>query len=285
MSYGYSNPFAPQPQKKPLFGADLPSLAQGGATSASQPRNPGLMQAIGNFANSPGGAALIQGAGGFLAGMGQNRQLEADRQLRASDSMQRGYEFEVGRSKEALAADPLGATNQYAAKQAFLNQLLPTLRNAQVTPPSDIAAQMPQMTGGLRLPEGGIDPEALKAYSPGATAEAIARREQDLMRLDPNRRSASPMLNELGLNVNGVGNSLNEFQNAEQQRQLQQREAIRRALDNDIQGQKKKGGIWGKLGKIALGAGAGLVAPLTGGASLASLPAILGASTGAASQF
>lgn len=39
--------------------------------------------------------------------------------------------------------------------------------------------------------------------------------------------------------------------------------------------------FWSKLAKIGMGVGAGLAAPLTGGASLTSLPAILGGASGA----
>lgn len=40
-------------------------------------------------------------------------------------------------------------------------------------------------------------------------------------------------------------------------------------------------GFWSTLGKIGLGIGAGVAAPLTGGASLTALPTILGGATGA----
>lgn len=40
-------------------------------------------------------------------------------------------------------------------------------------------------------------------------------------------------------------------------------------------------GFWSNLGRVALGVGAGIAAPLTGGASLTALPTILGGATGA----
>lgn len=88
-------------------------------------------------------------------------------------------------SRDVAAASPLGEFENFAGRQAFLRAIAPQLRNFSVTPTDPgVAAAMPKLSGGIRLPEGGLPAEAFAHLSPEATAAAIGRRQKQLSSID-----------------------------------------------------------------------------------------------------
>jgi hypothetical protein len=79
----------------------------------------------------------------------------------------------------ALQASQAAPERQnWRQSQALMAAILPELRNAEVQAPASLQRYVPQMSGGFRLPEGGLPPEALQFFSPQARLGA----EQDFDR-------------------------------------------------------------------------------------------------------
>lgn len=88
-------------------------------------------------------------------------------------------------SRDVAAASPLGEFENFAGRQAFLRAISPGLRNFSVTPGDPaVAAAMPKLGGGIRLPEGGLPASAMAHLSPEATAAALSRRQKQLSSID-----------------------------------------------------------------------------------------------------
>jgi len=223
---------------------------------------------LGKFFNSPAGQAAINAAGSGLTAWGASKQA-------GSQMAQSKAALDAQRAQAALAARPLGASQQYAQRQALMAALLPGLRNSNITPGDPaVAAAMGQQTGGFRLPEGGLPPELLKLYSPQATASAIGQHDVDVMNLDPN--AAATDYASLGL----AGNT------AEQMAYKQR--ALRRAIQGDIQaesGQPKDdgGSDWWKYALMGASFAVPVVGPALGMSALAANAA--GAGLGAATSL
>lgn len=131
--------------------------------------------------------------GGYLSQRNQNQQNTQQQQASASQSaannqsetQRLAMQLEQAR---ILAQNQMGVQGQLAAptrqdwrqKQAVLADILPQLRNAQVTPPGDLARYMPQMSGGLKLPEGGLSASALNFFSPQARLGAESDLDKQL---------------------------------------------------------------------------------------------------------
>lgn len=118
------------------------------------------------------GAALISGlfnlGGGIFGGIGQGKSQEKDRQLQRELA---NKQMQLQRDTQGLAASQLNPLAQQAARQkmAMMAAIAPQLRNVQVS--SAVPGMnrfIPQIQGGLRLPEGGFSPETLNFFSPQA---------------------------------------------------------------------------------------------------------------------
>lgn len=242
-----------------------------------------------------GQAAMTLG-GGLLTGMaasGDNAAARAQnaQQFAANARMDLAESDRSDARSRAVSAaqlSPLGENEEFASRQALARALLPTLRNAKMTPGDPaVAAAMGTSTGGFRLPEGGLPPEAMAHFSEQATANAIARRAGMVANVDPN----APGVDFAGM---GFGNDVataaqgsadayqNERLTAQQQERTRTQELLEAALNKDYTAQaaqkKNSGGFWRTLGKVASFAAPIVAAPFTGGTSLA----LIGAGAGAA---
>ncbi len=230
---------------------------------ASRPLFPGqpvkpktTLDKVGDFIDSPTGKLAIGGIGAFL----DARDHKSDRDAQVADSaadrasreriaqgqLQQDYfnsqaQDDRARAAGVLDANPLGAEQQYAAREAFLRNAAGMLGNISFKPSDPaIASAMPGISGGFS-----ITPEMIAAmqaaHSPDKVATAIAQRQMDTARLDPYRGDAG-VLGSLGLgDTSALQNRVSGFQNQELSRQdqlrQQQREALMRALDNNPTGQ------------------------------------------------
>ena len=243
------------------------------------------------------GEAALNIGGGLLEGIAQGKQADKNR---AQDANQFATTAQLAlardnsddaRARAVAAADlaPLGANENFVARQAFLREVLPQLRNFSVTPGDPaVAAAMGQTSGGFRLPEGGLSPETLAAVSEAATANAIGHRAQHIANVDPN--SPNVDIAAMGISPEAAQpaqNATDAFQQSRAQaltdQQTSTQQLLQAALDRDYaqQQQKKGGGFWSKLGKIAAFAAPIVAAPFTGGATLALIGAGAGAASGA----
>lgn len=73
----------------------------------------------------------------------------------------------------ASQLDPLKAQRS-RGNMALLSAILPQLRNVSFSAPAGMQRYVPQMSGGLRLPEGGFPQEALNFYSQGSRVSSEA---------------------------------------------------------------------------------------------------------------
>lgn len=252
----------------------VPTLMKGG-------NNTNILDKVLGAVGSKGGQTLINAAGAGMAAYGQNKQAEADRAMTArqfaANMAQRQLEsdrdFQQRGATAAANADPLGANQQFAQRNALLAAILPGLRNFSSTPGDPrVAAAMGKNSGGLRLPEGGLPPEMLeRLFGDAATQASIAQRSKEISAINPNGPAAN-IESLYGQSADGSENAfqtdVNNFRQSELDRQLaesaKQRELIRRAIDEDINGTKASGGSSkkGKLAKAGVGAATGFA---TGG--------------------
>lgn len=238
-------------------------------------------------------AAGIAGAG--ISAYASGKQSDAQRAQQAAQfeaqlalsQQDRADRMGLARASAAADASPLGDYEQFALRQALLREIMPGLRNFSATPGDPaVAAAMPKLSGGFRIPEGGFSAEALASLSPRATTNAIGRRQQHVANLDPN----APGVNfeamgfdpEVAAEAQGATNA---YQAGRKQELLDQESETKKQLAAALQrnygaAQQKSGGggFWKKLGKIASFAAPIVAAPFTGGTSLA----LIGAGAGAA---
>lgn len=119
--------------------------------------------------------ALIGGGmsalGGLFGGISQGKSnaaslAENKRQFDASNALNQQQ-----LTNQSTQLDPL-AQQKKRAQFALLASLLPGFSNFSVQAPSGMSQFVPQMSGGLQLPSGGIDPSVLKYFSPDSAAAA-----------------------------------------------------------------------------------------------------------------
>jgi hypothetical protein len=132
-------------------------------------------------------ATLVQGGfglgGGVLAGMGQERMNSENNAASAEQqALNRAMQLYLAQMNNQQRQAEVGLQTAQAApsrqdwrqRQALVSAIMPQLRNAQVTPPGDLGRFTPQVSGGLRLPEGGFDAQTLAFFSPEARVAAEA---------------------------------------------------------------------------------------------------------------
>ncbi len=162
-------------------------------------------------------AAIVSGGfqlgGGLLAGAGQSKENEKNRETSAEQAaLNRQLELYIAQLNQGQRQNEQGLNVQQMApsrqdwrqRQAMMADILPGLRNAQVTPPGDLGRFTPQISGGMRIPEGGFSPQALQFFSPEARASA----EADLDRagaLASGGRAPTPDYRAAGYGMAGAG--------------------------------------------------------------------------------
>lgn len=279
------------------FAGQRPTPTFNFQTAPQAPAGGSWLSKLGTFANTPAGQAGIGALGGLLAARDQNAQ--SDKQLASveamnaqrlqADMLAQQQNDQRQRQAAVVDANPLGAMQNFAARQALMGGIA-GMAGGPGFMPSDpaVAAAMPS-GGGMRLP-----PEVVaslqKAYGPEATAASIGQRQMDLTRLDPGMGDAG-VLGSLGLgDTSSLAEHLATFKQQQQDQvaaDQQKRDALFRALDNNPTGQTaqpdaQKGSPWWKKAlKVAAVAAPIVAAPFTAGGSLAALG--IGAGSGAAS--
>ena len=215
------------------------------------------------------GAASVAGAGiTAYAGMKQNSSNQRQSASEFAATMaQRQRESSSGQrlsaATSAAAAAPLGANENYTARNAMLSSILPGLRNVSISSADPaVRAATPTITGGLRLPEGGIPASAFAALGPRATASAIANRQKHITNIDPTAPGID--LASMGFDADamagldeGMGgyqaSALSEQQQAESDQQSQLHDALQQnySAGGPKPPVKKKRSLLAKLGSVA----------------------------------
>lgn len=280
------------------------SLPNVGTTKNTTSATPYQTQSTGNglydFLNSPAGAAAINAGGGLLKGIGDNQmrqqELDQSRGTTTAELLQRQFQNDqqnkIAQAQGMLNADPLGANQQYAQKQALMSAILPNIRNVRSQPGDPgVAAAMGGNRGGIMnaIPQGGFDPKMIEQlYGTDATAGAISRREKELANLDPSVPQ-NDLTSLFGAakgtpyeqDVQSFADNLSKLQGDARA----QYEQHLMSYANE-QAQKEKGsGFWHKFAKIAGIAGAAVATYMTAGAASPLLVAAIGAGAGAASAW
>jgi hypothetical protein len=229
---------------------------------------------------------------------------------------QRKEEQDRANAATANAANPLGANQKFAAKNALMSAILPQLQNFNYTPGDPaIADAMGKTTGGFRLPEGGLPKELIDSmYGKAATLESLSQHDKQLAGINPQQPSSN--YQNFGFSKEDADPfmaSVDQYQKGVQARQGSSQQAVQQALENDIVGQHQKAkdddwleinspapqgyhwhdgelsqdgsGFWHKLAKYGGIAGAGLATAMTGGAASPLLIAAIGAGSGAAAGW
>ena len=196
---------------KAATGANMTGIPSVGVT-AGIPTAAGAGGSGGLFGMSPGvTSGLIQGGlgllGGVISGAGQGAMTEA--QLKAAkelalrqEQLQREQLAQQGAATglQASQQDPL-AQQRSRQQQALMAAILPGLRNAAVS--SNIPGMnqfMPQVSGGLRIPEGGFDPSTLSFFSPESRAASEGQYWRQAAPFTP-----PPDLSKVGYGAAGQG--------------------------------------------------------------------------------
>lgn len=293
----------PQQQQPPLSSVQQPNTSFS-LPNVQQPQSGGGgISAVGNYLASPGGTAVTNLVGGALQSYQNQQNLEADRNLSAADkaAMLRQQQFNADRDDQraratgVLNADPLGADQGYAQKQALMQAILPNLRNFRSAPgDAAVAGAMGAPRGGTMnaLGPNGLDPEMVnRLFGPDATASAIAQRHQEINSLDPN--AAQPNFQSMFGNTPGAQQA--QQQVASWAQQLQQKTGAEKqafeAQMNDyinrmVQAEgNDSSGFWHKFAKVAAIVGAAAATYFTAGAASPLLGAAIGAGAGAAGAW
>lgn len=253
--------------------------------------------------------ALVGAGGAGLSAYAGAKSSKEDRKLSRQNMiaqflMNEGDDERAG-ATTALAAlgGPYGAADALQ-KMKTKRDVLGTARNVAVAPPSDIAPYMGQVSGGLRIPEGGLD---LSSLSDGALAEAARNYYSTVGQINPH--GTSPNLQALGLGAPGASAtaSVEASKNEVDARNQARRDEIMRYLSGEqevggadqgdgghgwLKTLAKIGGIAGPIAGMALGIppvwGAllsGATGAASGAASGGTKGALLGGVTGAASGY
>lgn len=286
-----------------------------GAPSGVTGPETSTLDTIMKLLNSPAGGALISAGGAGLAAYGANKSAnanaEANRQMStqqfAADMAQRQLESDrqnqLAKSSAAANASPLGESQSFAQRQALMGAILPGLRNSSYAPgDSAVASAMGSGGGGMRLPEGGLDPAMIsRLFGDDATLASLSQRQGQVGQINPSgpTMDLGSMFGQKGTDAtNSILTANHSQMDADSQNQAQQRAAIMRAIDADMSGGnqgpapdgyeydkatgqlKKKGSSFlAKLGKGALKVGK-YAAPIALAATGVGIPAAIAASAG-----
>lgn len=141
----------------------------------------------------------------------QKRQFDVSREDRQretgasaiADAATAGINRQVDQAKTGLQATQMDPLAQQRARQrnAVMSALIGGARNYSVKPPDDIASSMPEISGGIRLPEGGFGPDVMNFFSPSARAGAEGQFWGAAGRAAPG--TATPNLNAVGYGTAG----------------------------------------------------------------------------------
>lgn len=306
-----SNPFRQfqqiKPAAAPIDNAVSPFGGAYGPVQQTDPSTQSSLQKALQFLGTPGGQAVTGLAGQGLSAYGayqqnQQQQQQSANQFAATSAQNQFNADRTDANQKAtgvLNADPLGADNRFAQKNALNAAILPNLRNAHSTPgDSGVASAMGSRTGGISniLPEGGLDPAMIQSmFGPQATMGAITQRHQEINSLDPN--AAQPNLSTMFNSADAAPYQaqMKDWASKLQTATAEQRSAydaqMKGYIDHMVEQESNTGGFWHKFAQIAgvVGAAAatimtaGAAAPLTGMA-LAGM-AGLGAASGAATAW
>lgn len=243
------------------------------------------------------GTAITVG-GGLLAGDPDDENRRAAEASVISNYLQNRQTDQLTRDKSLADFNPM--VDQANYQQSLIRAALQ--RNARPFEfnnlPPEIASSMPQLSGGMRIPEGGLpnvlsdedikkaylarqmDRQQVNPYAANATNDPQLQQysQQALARLEGQRnQDQSLVMNALGMgDAPGAATGGKPTQAAPKGYEYKL---------NKKTGQyelKKKGGFWSKFGKIAGIAGAGIATALTAGSASPLLAAAVGAGSGAA---
>lgn len=221
---------------------------------------------------SKGGQTVVNAAAAGLGAYGQAKQAGEDRAQNAAQfganmaqrQMEADQADQRSRAAATLDASPLGGDQRFAQQQALFGQLLGNARNFSVAPgdPRVAAAMGAGPQGGMRLPEGGFDPAMIeRLFGDQATLASLAQHGQQIGQMNPHApvMDMAPMFGQAGATATSGIKDANAIEMARQQAESdKQREIIRRALEQDIAGEKaKKEGGGNIFGKILKGVGMG----------------------------
>lgn len=144
--------------------------------------------------------------------IGDARTAELDRQ-----------QSQANAGLQSTQLDPL-AQQRSRQRAAVMAALVGGARNYDVKPPSDIASSMPEISGGIRLPEGGFGPDVMSFFSPSARAGAEADFASARARVAPT--SGVTDLSQVGYGAAGAAGTANAQAVGSQQ------EALMKDLEN-----------------------------------------------------
>src|SRR5687768_8560241 len=151
------------------FGINAGALANL-AQSAGKGGGGGALDTVLGILGSKGGQTAVNAVGAGLSAYGAHKDAEANRaqtagQFQANLAQRQDEMARDDQRQRAVAgnnANPLGTEQGFAQKQAILGAILGNSRNLSITPGDPaVAAAKGTATGGLRLPEGGFDPEMI----------------------------------------------------------------------------------------------------------------------------
>jgi hypothetical protein len=218
---------------------------------------------------SDAGQSILSGVGDALSDYAQGKRFD-EQQARlgaTSEAEIRQRQLENAqndaRTRQISSAQllPMGAEQGYAQKQALAKALLGGARNVSFTPGDPgIAAAMGSYSGGMKLPEGGLDPAMLeRLYGDNATQAAIAAFQKNVGQVNP--RVATQDLGTLfGNSADGSENAFTTDVRTSNQGELnrqmdesaKERAAVIAALTNGQQPKGDGGSKWGTVAKIGM---------------------------------
>ena len=253
-----------------------PGMGAQAAITPQQKKKTPLEEAM-DILGSKGGQVAVQGLGAAADAYGQHQQTQQIRQDNLANRQQSAQQFnaqmqegqlgddrnlQLAQAKGAADASPMGEAQLFAQRNALLQQILGGARNFSAMPGDPAVAEaMGGSTnfGGLRLPEGGLDPAMLqRLYGDQATLGSIQNRQQAIGQINPNAQvqDLGSMFGQAGTDASALVQGQNDSLAAQQAADTaKRREMIQRAIDEDIAGarqpqqeKKKSGGnIFGKI--------------------------------------
>lgn len=239
-----------------------------------------------DFLNSPGGAAAINAAGGAASAYGQAKSTEAQQQQTADQFAASATEHQSNqdRANANAALTPLGESQNFTAKNALLNSILPNMRNMN----SGVGVRP---GGGSFLPDGGLDKGMINSlYGSTPTLESLAQHGKQLAAINP----TAPQENLANYGqwtpqqAQPFQQNVADYQGGVKGTQDSQRAQITKYVQDQMAKEKASGstdGFWHKFAKIAGIAGGVAATVFTGGAASPLLMAAIGAGSGALSSW
>lgn len=183
--------------------------------------------------------------GGYLSQRNQNQQNTQQQQAQAALSAANNQTSTQNLAMQLeqariLAQNQMGVQGAQASptrqdwrqKQALLADILPQARNVSITPPGDLGRYMGNIQGGMRLPEGGLSPQALAFFSPQARLGAEQTLDKQLAQSTGGNYTA-PDYSQLGYGGIGQQATQNVTDYASQIKQMlmqQQQQALTQAM-------------------------------------------------------